>query len=221
MLCDFYELTMGNGYYRNGFYKRNVYFDVFFRNVPDGGGFAIAAGLEQIVEYIQQLHFSDDDIAYLRGKGIFDEGFLTYLKNFKFHGDIYAVPEGTPVFPGEPLLTVRAPAIEAQLIETYLLLEINHQSLIATKANRIVRAAQGRAVLEFGSRRAQGADGAVIGARGVHRRRGRHGVHADGRALRRSGGRHDGALVGADVPDGIRRLQDLLRAVPRQRDAAG
>lgn len=222
MLCDFYELTMGNGYYRNGFYKRNVYFDVFFRNVPDGGGFAIAAGLEQIVEYIQQLHFSDDDIAYLRGKGIFDEGFLNYLKNFKFHGDIYAVPEGTPVFPGEPLLTVRAPAIEAQLIETYLLLEINHQSLIATKANRIVRAAQGRAVLEFGSRRAQGADGAVIGARAAYiGGRGRHGVHADGRALRRSGGRHDGALVGADVPDGIRRLQDLLRAVPRQRDAAG
>lgn len=168
MLCDFYELTMGNGYYRNGFYKRNVYFDVFFRNVPDGGGFAIAAGLEQIVEYIQQLHFSDDDIAYLRSKGIFDEGFLNYLKNFKFHGDIYAVPEGTPVFPGEPLLTVRAPAIEAQLIETYLLLEINHQSLIATKANRIVRAAQGRAVLEFGSRRAQGADGAVIGARAAY-----------------------------------------------------
>ena len=168
MLCDFYELTMGNGYYRNGFYKRNVYFDVFFRNVPDGGGFAIAAGLEQIVEYIQQLHFSDDDIAYLRGKGFFDEGFLNYLKNFKFHGDIYAVPEGTPVFPGEPLLTVRAPAIEAQLIETYLLLEINHQSLIATKANRIVRAAQGRAVLEFGSRRAQGADGAVIGARAAY-----------------------------------------------------
>ena len=168
MLCDFYELTMGNGYYRNGFYKRNVYFDVFCRNVPDGGGFAIAAGLEQIVEYIQQLHFSDDDIAYLRSKGIFDEGFLNYLKNFKFHGDIYAVPEGTPVFPGEPLLTVRAPAIEAQLIETYLLLEINHQSLIATKANRIVRAAQGRAVLEFGSRRAQGADGAVIGARAAY-----------------------------------------------------
>ena len=168
MLCDFYELTMGNGYYRNGFYKRNVYFDVFFRNVPDGGGFAIAAGLEQIVEYIQQLHFSDDDIAYLRSKGIFDEGFLNYLKNFKFHGDIYAVPEGTHVFPGEPLLTVRAPAIEAQLIETYLLLEINHQSLIATKANRIVRAAQGRAVLEFGSRRAQGADGAVIGARAAY-----------------------------------------------------
>ena len=168
MLCDFYELTMAYGYNVFVIYQRNVYFDVFFRNVPDGGGFAIAAGLEQIVEYIQQLHFSDDDIAYLRSKGIFDEGFLNYLKNFKFHGDIYAVPEGTPVFPGEPLLTVRAPAIEAQLIETYLLLEINHQSLIATKANRIVRAAQGRAVLEFGSRRAQGADGAVIGARAAY-----------------------------------------------------
>lgn len=159
---------MGNGYFRNGYYKRNVYFDVFFRNVPDGGGFAIAAGLEQIVEYIQQLHFSEEDIAYLRSKDIFDEGFLEYLRNFKFHGDIYAIPEGTPVFPGEPLLTVRAPAIEAQLIETYLLLAINHQSLIATKSNRIVRAAQGRAVLEFGSRRAQGADGAVIGARAAY-----------------------------------------------------
>jgi nicotinate phosphoribosyltransferase len=168
MLCDFYELTMGNGYYRNGFYKRNVYFDVFFRNVPDGGGFAIAAGLEQIVEYIQQLHFTDSDLEYLRGKGIFDDGFLDYLKHFKFHGDIYAVPEGTPVFPGEPLLTVRAPAIEAQLIETYLLLAINHQSLIATKANRIVRSAQGRTVLEFGSRRAQGVGGAVIGARAAY-----------------------------------------------------
>ena len=165
MLCDFYELTMGNGYYRNGFYKRNVYFDVFFRNVPDGGGFAIAAGLEQIVEYIQQLHFSDDDIAYLRGKGIFDEGFLNYLKNFKFHGDIYAVPEGTPVFPGEPLITVRAPAIQAQFIETYLLMIVNHESLIATKAARITRAAKGRAVSEFGSRRAQGADAAILGAR--------------------------------------------------------
>ncbi len=168
MLCDFYELTMGNGYYRNGFYKRNVYFDVFFRNVPDGGGFAIAAGLEQIVEYIQQLHFTDSDLEYLRSKGIFDDGFLDYLKHFKFHGDIYAVPEGTPVFPGEPLLTVRAPAIEAQLIETYLLLAINHQSLIATKANRIVRSAQGRTVLEFGSRRAQGVGGAVIGARAAY-----------------------------------------------------
>ncbi len=168
MLCDFYELTMGNGYLRNGFSKRKAYFDVFFRSVPDGGGFAIAAGLEQIIEYIRQFHFSEADIECLRAKNLFDEAFLEYLKSFRFTGDLYAVPEGTPVFPNEPILTVRAPAIEAQLLETYLLLAINHQSLIATKANRIVRAAQGRAVLEFGSRRAQGADGAVIGARAAY-----------------------------------------------------
>ncbi|MBQ1436417.1 MAG: nicotinate phosphoribosyltransferase [Ruminococcus sp.] len=168
MLCDFYEFTMSNGYFKNGFYKRNVYFDVFFRKVPDNGGFAIAAGLEQVISYIKNLHFSDDDISYLRTKGIFDEQFLEYLSNFKFHGDIYAVPEGTPVFPNEPVMTVRAPAIEAQMIETFVLLTVNHQSLIATKANRIVRAAQGRAVLEFGSRRAQGASGAVDGARAAY-----------------------------------------------------
>ena len=168
MLCDFYELTMGNGYFKNGFYKKTTYFDVFFRTVPDGGGFAIAAGLEQIIEYIKQLHFTEEDIDYLRSKKLFDEEFLNYLKDFHFTGDIYAVPEGTPVFPNEPILTVKAPAIEAQLIETYLLLAINHQSLIATKANRIVRAAQGRPVLEFGSRRAQGSDGACIGARAAY-----------------------------------------------------
>lgn len=165
MLCDFYELTMSNGYFKNGFYKKNVYFDLFFRKVPDNGGFAITAGLEQVIEYIKDLHFDENDVEFLKGKGIFDEQFLDYLRNFKFSGDIYAVPEGTPVFPNEPILTVKAPAIEAQLIETFLLLTINHQSLIATKANRIVRAAQGRAVLEFGSRRAQGASGAVDGAR--------------------------------------------------------
>ncbi len=168
MLCDFYELTMSNGYFRNGFYTRNTYFDVFFRSVPDGGGFAIAAGLEQVVNYIEQLHFDEEDIAYLRSKNLFDEKFLDYLRGFRFTGDIYAVPEGTPVFPNEPILTVRAPAIEAQLIETFLLLTINHQSLIATKAKRIVRAAQGRVVLEFGSRRAQGIEGAVIGARAAY-----------------------------------------------------
>lgn len=168
MLCDFYELTMSNGYLKNGFYKKTAYFDMFYRTVPDGGGFAIAAGLEQIIEYIKQLHFSEEDIDYLRTKEMFDEEFLNYLKEFRFSGDIYAVPEGTPVFPNEPILTVRAPAIEAQLIETYLLLSINHQSLIATKANRIVRAAQGKPVLEFGSRRAQGADGALIGARAAY-----------------------------------------------------
>ena len=168
MLCDFYELTMGNGYFKYGYKDRMTYFDLFFRAVPDNGGFAIAAGLEQVIDYINNLHFDKEDIDYLRSRGIFDEDFLDYLANFRFTGDIYAVPEGTPVFPKEPLLTVRAPAAQAQLLETFLLLTINHQSLIATKANRIVRAAQGRPVLEFGSRRAQGADGAILGARAAY-----------------------------------------------------
>ena len=168
MLCDFYEFTMSNGYFQNGFYKKNVYFDVFFRKVPDNGGFAIAAGLEQVIDYISELHFDSEDIEYLRSKGIFDEGFLEYLAGFRFSGDIYAVPEGTPVFPNEPIMTIKAPAIEAQLVETFVLLTLNHQTLIATKANRIVRASQGRAVLEFGSRRAQGASGAVVGARAAY-----------------------------------------------------
>ena len=168
MLCDFYEFTMSNGYFLNGYKDRITYFDVFFRRCPDGGGFAIAAGLDQIIDYILDLHFDDDDIAYLRNRNIFSEDFLTYLRNFKFTGDIWAVPEGTPMFPKEPIITVRAPAIEAQLIETYLLLAINHQSLIATKANRVVRAAQGRTVLEFGSRRAQGTGAAILGARAAY-----------------------------------------------------
>ena len=165
LLCDFYELTMSNGYFINGFSDKIAYFDVFFRKVPDGGGFAIAAGLEQVIEYIENLRFSKDDIKYLKDLNMFSDSFLEYLSNFRFTGDIYAVPEGTPVFPNEPIITVKAPVIEAQIIETFILLSINHQSLIATKANRIVRAARGRTVLEFGSRRAQGADGAVLGAR--------------------------------------------------------
>ena len=165
MLCDFYELTMGNGYFQTGIADQICYFDVFFRNVPDGGGFAIAAGLEQVIDYIENLRFDDEDIEFLRAKGVFCEEFLDYLRHFRFTGDIWAVPEGTPIFPREPILTVRAPAIEAQFIETYLLLTLNHQSLIATKSNRIVRAAQGRPVSEFGSRRAQGSDGALLGAR--------------------------------------------------------
>ena len=168
MLCDFYELTMGNGYFQTGYKDRICYFDVFFRRVPDGGGFAIAAGLEQLIDYIQNLHFDEQDIAYLRSRNYFSEEFLAYLKDFHFTGDIYAIPEGTPVFPREPLVVVRAPAIEAQLIETFTLLTVNHQSLIATKANRICRAARGRTVLEFGSRRAQGADAAIIGARAAY-----------------------------------------------------
>ena len=159
LLCDFYELTMANGYFELGKGDEIAYFDVFFRTLPDGGGFAIAAGLSQVIDYIKNLKFTEEDIAYLRGKGVFSERFLAYLKGFRFTGDIYAVPEGTPIFPGEPFMTVRDPSIEAQFIETYLLLALNHQSLIATKANRVVRAAQGRAVAEFGSRRAQGADG--------------------------------------------------------------
>ena len=168
MLCDFYELTMGNGYFRNGYKDRITYFDVFFRRVPDEGGYAIAAGLEQLIDYIENLHFSEEDIAYLRGRNLFCEEFLDYLRDFRFTGDIYAIPEGTPVFPREPMVVVRAPSIEAQLIETFTLLTINHQSLIATKANRICRAAMGRTVLEFGSRRAQGADASIVGARAAY-----------------------------------------------------
>lgn len=165
MLCDYYELTMGSGYFESGMKDKITYFDLFFRKVPDNGGFAICCGLSQVIEYIKELHFSEEDIAFLRSKNMFSEKFLEYLRGFRFTGDIWAVPEGTVVFPNEPLITVKAPAIEAQLVETFLLLTINHQSMVATKANRIVRAAQGRAVSEFGSRRAHGADAAIYGAR--------------------------------------------------------
>ena len=168
MLCDYYELTMANGYFKNGMKDKIVYFDVFYRDNPDNGGYAIAAGLEQIVDYINDLKFDDEDIEYLRGKGCCAEEFLDYLKGFSFSGDIWAIPEGTVVFPGEPLMIVRAPVIEAQFIETYVLMMINHQSLIATKASRITRAAKGRAVSEFGSRRAQGSDAAILGARAAY-----------------------------------------------------
>ncbi len=165
MLCDFYELTMGNGYFQTDMSGRICYFDVFFRSVPDKGGFALAAGLNQVIEYIQNLRFDEEDLSYLRSKGCFAEEFLDYLRTFRFTGDIWAVPEGTPIFPNEPIMVVRAPAIQAQFVETFLLLTLNHQCLIATKSNRIVRAAEGRPVAEFGSRRAQGADGALLGAR--------------------------------------------------------
>lgn len=168
LLCDFYELTMGRGYFHSEMKERIAYFDVFFRRVPDGGGYAIAAGLEQIIQYIEELHFTDADIDFLREKKIFDEDFLSYLRNFTFTGDIWSVPEGTVIFPGEPILTVRTPAIQAQLIETYVLLALNHQSLIATKASRMVRAAKGRPISEFGSRRAHGEDAAVYGARAAY-----------------------------------------------------
>jgi nicotinate phosphoribosyltransferase len=168
LLCDFYELTMSRGYFETDMRNRIAYFDVFFRRVPDGGGYAIAAGLEQIVRYIEDLRFTESDIEYLRGKNLFSEEFLAYLADFRFTGDIWAVPEGTVIFPGEPILTVRANTIEAQLIETYVLLALNHQSLIATKASRMVRAAKGRPISEFGSRRAHGEDAAVYGARAAY-----------------------------------------------------
>ncbi|MDR1573138.1 MAG: nicotinate phosphoribosyltransferase [Clostridiales Family XIII bacterium] len=165
LLTDFYELTMANGYFESGAAEKIGYFDLFFRNIPDGGGFAIAAGLEQVIAYIENLKFTEEDLSFLRQKRMFGERFLQYLRDFSFTCDMWAVPEGTPVFPGEPILTVRGPMAQAQFIETMLLLLINHQSLIATKANRIVRAAAGRTVLEFGTRRAHGASAAVFGAR--------------------------------------------------------
>lgn len=168
MLTDFYEFTMANGYFLNGYVDKIAYFDLFFRKTPDGGGFAIFAGLEQVIDFLNNLSFNDGDIEYLRSKNIFSEDFLEYLKNFRFTCDVWAIPEGTPVFPGEPLLTVRGPIIQAQLIETMLLLSINHQSLIATKANRIVRAAAGRPVMEFGARRAHSYDGAIFGSRAAY-----------------------------------------------------
>lgn len=168
LLCDFYELTMARGYFHSEIREQIAYFDVFFRRVPDGGGYAVFAGLEQIVEYIKSIKFEDDDIEYLRSKKIFDEEFLAYLRNFRFTGDIWSVPEGTVIFPHEPIMTVRAPAIEAQFIETFVLLILNHQCLIATKASRIARSAQGRAVSEFGARRAHGADAAIYGSRAAY-----------------------------------------------------
>ena len=168
MLTDFYELTMANGYLKEGMENKIAYFDMFFRKVPDGAGFAVMAGVEQVIEYMKDLRFEPEDIEYLRSKGIFDEAFLKYLENFEFKCDVWAVPEGTPIFPNEPIVTVRGPLIQAQFVETMILVTINHQSLIATKSNRIVRAAGDRPVMEFGSRRAQGYDGAIYGARAAY-----------------------------------------------------
>lgn len=168
MLTDFYEITMANGYFCSDMADDIAYFDMFFRRIPDGGGYAVMAGLEQLIEYLKNLEFTDEDIEYLRSKKIFNEEFLKYLSEFRFTCDVWAVPEGTPIFPGEPIITVRGPVMQAQFIETMLLLIINHQSLIATKASRIVRAAAGRPVMEFGTRRAHGVSAAVYGARAAY-----------------------------------------------------
>ncbi len=168
MLTDFYEFTMANGYLKNGLGNTVAYFDMFFRKIPDKGGYAIMAGVEQLVDYMENLNFTERYIEYLRGKGCFCEEFLDYLRHFKFECDVWAIPEGEIIFPREPIVTVRGPVMQAQFIETMLLLTVNHQSLIATKASRMVRAAAGRAVMEFGSRRAQGSDGAIMGARAAY-----------------------------------------------------
>ena len=168
MLADFYEFTMANGYFEKDMEDKIAYFDMFFRSIPDDGGFAIMAGVEQFIEYLKNLKFSNDDIEYFRSRNMFSEEFLDYLRNFDFQCDVWAIPEGTPIFPGEPIVIVRGPIIQAQIIETMILLTINHQSLIATKTNRIVRAAKGRPVMEFGSRRAQGYEGAILGARAAY-----------------------------------------------------
>ena len=168
MLTDFYEFTMINGFFEHNIGNKTAYFDMFFRRVPDNGGFAVMAGVEQMIDYLNKLYFTAEDIEYLRSKKIFNEKFLEYLENFKFECDVWAIPEGTPIFPGEPIVTVRGPVIQAQFVETMILLTINHQSLIATKANRIVRASDGRAVMEFGSRRAQGSAAAITGARAAY-----------------------------------------------------
>lgn len=165
MLTDFYELSMANGYFQAGMKDREAVFDMFFRTVPDDGGFAIMAGVEQLIAYMKNLRFTEEDIDYLRSKNTFSEEFLDYLKDFHFTCDVWAVPEGTPIFPHEPIVTVKGPIVQAQFVETFILLTINHQTLIATKANRIVRAAQGRPVMEFGTRRAQGSAAAIDGAR--------------------------------------------------------
>ena len=176
MLCDFYELTMANGYFVKGMADRITYFDIFFREIPDGGGFAIAAGLEQIIDYVKNLHFTEDDIEYLRDRDCFDERFLEMLRNFRFTGDIWAVPEGTPIFPSEPVITVRAPAYQAQFIETYLLMIVNHESL---RSGRFC---------SYPRRESR-----------IYRRLLEHRMCYCGRALRHSRCRHNGALVGADV----------------------
>ena len=168
MLTDFYEITMANGYFEHGLKDKKVCFDMFFRRVPDNGGFALMMGLEQLIDYIKNLNFDDEDIEYLRSRNIFSEEFLDYLRNFEFSSDVWAIEEGTPIFPHEPIVKVVGPAIEAQFIETMVLLTINHQCLIGTKTNRIVRAAKGRPVMEFGSRRAQGPNGAIEGARAAY-----------------------------------------------------
>ena len=168
LLTDYYEYTMVNGYFHAGIQEKIAVFDVFFRRVPENGGFAIYAGLQQIIELINGLSFTEEDIEYFRKKGCFSEKFFNFLRNFKFRCDVWSIKEGTPIFPNEPIITVRGPLEQVQMVETMLLVTFNFETLIATKASRLIRAAQGRAIVEFGSRRAQGYDGAMLGARAAY-----------------------------------------------------
>lgn len=168
MMMDFYEMTMSYGYFHQPNRDVRVAFDLFFRSVPDQGGYAIFAGLQHVIEFVENLSFSDADIAYFRKQNLFSEEFLDFLRGFRFRGDIYAMPEGTIIYPNEPLMTIVAPIIDAQLVETAILAQINHQSLVATKASRIVRAAEGRKVADFGARRAHNMDAATYGARAAY-----------------------------------------------------
>lgn len=168
LLMDFYQLTMTNAYFKNGYKDYIAHYDLYYRQAPDNAVFSISSGLDSVINYLENLHFSDEDIEFLKSKNIFCDEFLEYLRNFKFECDVWAIPDGSIVFPNEPILTVHGPFIQAQLLETMLLLLINHQSLIATKASRIVRAAEGKTVLEFGSRRAHGADAANYGAKSAY-----------------------------------------------------
>lgn len=196
MLMDLYELTMTNGFYLLGKGGKPTVYDMFYRRNPDNGGFTIFAGLEQMLEFIECFHFTERDIDYLRNLGLFADKFLDYLRDFRFTGDIYAFPEGTVAYPDEPIVTVVAPLIEAQIIETAMLSQFNHQSLIATKANRIVRAARGKEVADMGARRAHNADAAIYGARAAYI----GGVSAtatviSGEMIWHTGDRHDGSQL--------------------------
>ncbi|MBR4869144.1 MAG: nicotinate phosphoribosyltransferase [Clostridia bacterium] len=168
MLTEFCQLNVASGAYANGLGDTIAHYDLFFRHIPDDGGFIIAAGLSQVIDYLRNLHFDEDDLDFLRSTQLYSEEFLTFLKEFHFTCDVWAVPEGTPVFPYEPIVTVKGPLMQAQFIETMLLMTINHQSLIATKANRVVRAAEGREVYEFGARRSHGVDAALLGSRAAY-----------------------------------------------------
>ena len=222
MVTDLYQMTMANGYFADGRQDDWATFDVFFRKNPDGAAFSVFAGLEQVLDFLEGMHFDERDVAYLRSLGLFDERFLAWLGTFEFRGCVRAMPEGTVVYPNEPILSVHAPLIDAQLAETAILAQVNHQSLVATKAQRIVRAAAGRAVSDFGARRAHNVDAAVVRcARRLYRRRGGHGDGAGGADVRLARRWNHGSQLGHVLRERIPCIQTLRRTVSGQRRASG